>query len=121
MAMSQARAFAAFQAGSRLEPHTIERRAPGPEIVGRVAHVGERVENLRVGDIAGVGCMVHSCLECAPCHQHTEQFCVQGTAFTYNSTEMDRSTPTYGGYSTEVVVNEHFVAKVPAGLDPAGA
>jgi uncharacterized zinc-type alcohol dehydrogenase-like protein len=94
---------------------------PGHEIVGRVAQVGASVTRLAVGDIAGVGCMVDSCRACAPCHQHLEQFCAEGTALTYNSTEMDRKTPTYGGYSSHVVVTEHFALKIPAGLDPAGA
>jgi uncharacterized zinc-type alcohol dehydrogenase-like protein len=42
-------------------------------------------------------------------------------AVTYNGTEMDRKTPTYGGYSAQIVVDERFVLRVPAGLDPAAA
>jgi uncharacterized zinc-type alcohol dehydrogenase-like protein len=94
---------------------------PGHEIVGRVTQVGKEVTRLRAGDIAGVGCMVDSCGVCPPCRRGKEQFCEKGAAFTYNSTEMDRKTPTYGGYSTHIVVAERFVLKVPAGLDPAGA
>ena len=94
---------------------------PGHEIVGRVAAVGKEVSRFAVGDLAGVGCMVDSCRDCDPCRQDTEQFCEKGAALTYNGTEMDRRTPTYGGYSTRVVVDERFVLKVPAGLDPAGA
>jgi uncharacterized zinc-type alcohol dehydrogenase-like protein len=94
---------------------------PGHEIVGRVTKVGENVRKLTVGDLAGVGCMVDSCLSCDPCSRDREQFCLKGPAFTYNGTEMDRSTPTYGGYSTEIVVKERFTLKVPAGLDPAAA
>ncbi|XXF79644.1 NAD(P)-dependent alcohol dehydrogenase [Myxococcaceae bacterium GXIMD 01537] len=94
---------------------------PGHEIVGRVTQVGASVTRFKVGDLAGVGCMVDSCRECEPCRDDTEQFCEKGAAFTYNSTEMDRKTPTYGGYSTETVVSERFAVKVPAGLDLAGA
>jgi uncharacterized zinc-type alcohol dehydrogenase-like protein len=94
---------------------------PGHEIVGRVKQVGERVGKFKVGDLAGVGCFVDSCRECDPCRRGLEQFCEKGTAFTYNSTEMDRRTPTYGGYSTQIVVAERFSLKIPAGLDPAGA
>jgi uncharacterized zinc-type alcohol dehydrogenase-like protein len=90
---------------------------PGHEIVGRVQKVGAEVTKLKVGDLAGVGCMVDSCRTCGSCAHGDEQFCENGAAFTYNSTEMDRKTPTYGGYSTHVVVTEHFVVKVPAGLD----
>ena len=94
---------------------------PGHEIVGRVSQVGKQVTKLAVGELAGVGCMVDSCRACEPCRSGTEQFCEKGVAFTYNGTEMDRRTPTYGGYSTRVVVDETFTLKVPAGLDPAGA
>jgi len=94
---------------------------PGHEIIGRVARVGAGVSKLAVGDLAGVGCMVDSCRVCDPCTEGLEQFCVKGNAATYNGTEMDRKTPTYGGYSTKIVVDERFVLRVPAGLDPAGA
>ena len=94
---------------------------PGHEIVGRVQEVGSKVTKLKVGDLAGVGCIVDSCRNCPPCRAGMEQFCNNGAAMTYNGTEMDRKTPTYGGYSTRVVVTEHFVMKIPAGLDPAGA
>jgi uncharacterized zinc-type alcohol dehydrogenase-like protein len=94
---------------------------PGHEIIGRVARAGDRVTTVTAGDVVGVGCMVDSCRTCGPCRRDHEQFCEAGTAWTYNSTEMDRTTPTYGGYSQHVVVTERFVAKLPAGLDPAAA
>ncbi len=94
---------------------------PGHEIVGRVTKVGAQVTKFAVGDLAGVGCFVDSCLGCDPCRRDLEQFCLNGVAFTYNGTEMDRKTPTYGGYSTEIVVKERFTLKVPAGLDLAAA
>jgi uncharacterized zinc-type alcohol dehydrogenase-like protein len=94
---------------------------PGHEIIGRVAAVGHKVSKLKEGELAGVGCLVDSCRTCAPCKEGLEQFCETGWAGTYNSTEMDRKTPTYGGYSTHVVVDEAFTLRVPEGLDPAGA
>lgn len=94
---------------------------PGHEIIGRVARVGGAVSKLGEGDLAGVGCMVDSCRDCVPCTDGLEQFCERGAAFTYNGTEMDRETPTYGGYSTRVVVDERYVLRIPDGLDPAGA
>jgi len=93
---------------------------PGHEIVGRVTAAGPGVSKLKVGDLAGVGCMVDSCGRCDPCRRGTEQFCTQGAAWTYNSTEMDKTTPTYGGYSTHIVVREAFALRIPAGMDPAG-
>ena len=94
---------------------------PGHEIVGKVTRVGAEVKRFRVGDRVGVGCMVDSCRTCHSCGRHLEQFCEKGCAWTYNSTEMDRKTPTFGGYSTDVVVTEDFVLRVPGNLDPAGA
>ncbi len=94
---------------------------PGHEIIGRVGQVGREVSKFAVGDLAGVGCMVDSCRDCGPCRREVEQFCEKGCAWTYNCTEMDRHTPTYGGYSTRVVVTERFALKIPVGLDPAGA
>ena len=94
---------------------------PGHEIVGKVTKVGAQVTKLRIGDMAGVGCFVDSCLECDPCQRDLEQFCQKGAAFSYNGTEMDRKTPTYGGYSAQIVVAERFTLKVPASLDPAAA
>ncbi len=94
---------------------------PGHEIVGRVRRVGRDVKGFRAGDVAGVGCMVDSCRVCEPCRHDTEQFCEATAAYTYNGTEMDRVTPTFGGYSKRVVVPERFVLRIPAGLDPAAA
>ncbi len=94
---------------------------PGHEIVGRVKQVGGQVTRFKVGDMAGVGCFVDSCRECDPCRRGLEQFCEKGAAWTYNATEMDRTTPTYGGYSSQIVVAERYALKVPAGLDPARA
>ena len=56
----------------------------------------------KIGDLAGIGCMVDSCRECKHCKNHEEMFCVKGASMTYNGLEMDKKTPTYGGYSTYV-------------------
>jgi uncharacterized zinc-type alcohol dehydrogenase-like protein len=94
---------------------------PGHEIVGRVVSVGDRVTRVKAGDLAGVGCMVDSCRTCVWCREGQEQFCQQGCAWTYNSTEMDRRTPTHGGYSTHIVTTESFVLRIPGTMDPARA
>ena len=78
-------------------------------------------QKVKVGDLAGVGCMVDSCGDCTSCREGYEQFCERGSASTYNGTEMDRKTPTYGGYAQQIVVTEQFVLKVPepASIPPA--
>ncbi|MEN9797739.1 MAG: hypothetical protein RL653_1435 [Pseudomonadota bacterium] len=94
---------------------------PGHEIVGRVSRVGAEVTRFEPGDQVGVGCLVDACGTCGSCREGMEQFCDLGAAVTYNGTEMDRETPTYGGYSTQIVVDERFVLRVPDSLDPAAA
>ena len=94
---------------------------PGHEIVGRVTAVGAEVKGFKVGDMAGVGCLVDSCRSCSECMDDLEQFCAKGAIFTYNSPDAHLGGMTYGGYTNVVVVDEAFVLKVPAGLDPAGA
>ena len=90
---------------------------PGHEIVGRVVEVGSAVTKYKVGDLAGVGCMVDSCRHCDSCDQDLEQYCLNHTSFTYNGTEQDKKTPTYGGYSTQMVVEERFAVKIADTLD----
>jgi len=85
---------------------------PGHEIVGRVAQVGADVTKFKEGDIAGVGCFVDSCRTCTSCEADFEQFCLVHCSQTYNSTEMDKKTPTYGGYSNKIVVDEAYTLKV---------
>ena len=106
------------QARNEWSPGTFP-MVPGHEIVGRVTKVGAKVKKFKEGDLAGVGCMVDSCRACDTCGEHMEQSCQKGAAMTYNSTEMDRKTQTYGGYAAEVVVTEHFALRIPAGIDPA--
>lgn len=88
---------------------------PGHEIAGEVIAVGKNVNKFKVGDYAGVGCMVNSCGECAACKQSQEQFCENGKAvFTYNSSDIYHGGEnTYGGYSNNIVVSEKFAVTVP--------
>ena len=92
---------------------------PGHEIVGHVAQVGKNVRGFKEGDRAGVGCFVDSCRVCANCKADLEQFCEKGMSATYNSTEQDKKTPTFGGYSTRIVVDQKYVLKLPDQLDLA--
>lgn len=96
---------------------------PGHEIVGRVTLAGTAVKNLKVGDIVGVGCMVDSCRTCEPCRSGDEQYCEgpNGFTLTYNGPVKPNGTNTFGGYSTNIVVREEFVVKIPDGLDAKAA
>jgi uncharacterized zinc-type alcohol dehydrogenase-like protein len=96
--------------------HSIFPMVPGHEIVGKVVEVGEHVKKFKVGDLAAVGCLVDSCRECDNCKQGIEQYCINGAVGTYNSYEKDGKTPTYGGYSSQIVVHEDFVLRVPTNL-----
>lgn len=110
------------QARAEWEPMipSIYPMVPGHEIVGRVSQVGAEVTKFKEGDLAGIGCFVDSCRECAACKAGIEQYCIKGSALTYNSTEMDRKTPTYGGYSKHYVVDEKYGLKVNTQLDLSG-
>lgn len=92
---------------------------PGHEIVGRVTAVGSHVKNFKVGDLAGVGCMVDSCRECDNCKDGLEQYCHSGMVGTYGGMERDGSGPTYGGYSKGIVCHEDFVLRISDKLDLA--
>jgi alcohol dehydrogenase (NADP+) len=88
---------------------------PGHEIAGVVSEIGSAVTKYKVGDHVGVGCMVNSCGQCSSCTAGLEQYCKKGATFTYNSIDKD-GTPTLGGYSQAVVVNENFVVRIPDSL-----
>jgi len=93
---------------------------PGHEIVGKVAKIGSAVKKYKVGDIVGVGPLVDSCRECRPCRLGEEQFCELDPIYTYNHYDRDGKTPTYGGYSERITVDEHFVLRIPENLPLEG-
>lgn len=88
---------------------------PGHEIVGRVLEVGSKVTKFKIDDVVGVGCFVDSCRDCSNCKEGEEQFC-DHIIFTYNRVEKDGRTPTFGGYSGQIVVDESYVLKVAPNL-----
>lgn len=94
---------------------------PGHEIVGTVSRTGDRVTRWKVGDTVGVGCFVDSCRDCAACKAGEEQYCENGMTPTYNGRERDGKTPTFGGYSTRITVNEHYLVRIPDGIPLEGA
>ena len=92
---------------------------PGHEIVGTVTAVGGEVTKFAVGDLAGVGCFVDSCRTCGSCAEGLEQYCEKGMVATYNGRDKD-GQPTYGGYSSDMVVDEAYALTIPKSLDLAG-
>jgi uncharacterized zinc-type alcohol dehydrogenase-like protein len=92
---------------------------PGHEIVGRITSVGSNVTSFKVGDLAGVGCFVDSCRTCPACEAGEEQFCSSGMVGTYNGTDKEGNR-TYGGYSTQIVVDQKYTLRVSDKLDIKG-
>jgi uncharacterized zinc-type alcohol dehydrogenase-like protein len=93
---------------------------PGHEIVGRVTEIGREVTKFKVGDLAGVGVFVDSCRTCANCQQDLEQYCLNALSLTYNGLEQDGKTVTQGGYSTQIVTDEHYTLSVSDKLSLPG-
>jgi uncharacterized zinc-type alcohol dehydrogenase-like protein len=140
--MTKVKAYAAKAPKQALEPFMIDRREPGEHdvaidikycgichsdihqardewnnaIAGIVTSVGSKVKNFKVGDHVGVGCMVDSCRKCTYCEKGLEQYCTPGFSGTYNGREQDGKTPTYGGYSQKIVVDENYALKIPKNL-----
>lgn len=92
---------------------------PGHEIVGKVIKIGNHVTKFKVGDLAGVGCLVDSCRECDHCKEGLEQFCEPGSTGTFNSPDKHLGGQTLGGYSESIVVDENYVLHLPKNLDLA--
>ncbi|NKB81291.1 MAG: alcohol dehydrogenase catalytic domain-containing protein [Nitrospirales bacterium] len=92
---------------------------PGHEIVGTVIQVGSDVTKFHEGETVGVGCFVDSCRTCASCTQGLEQYCEEGMTLTYNGHDKN-GDPTYGGYSSQIVVDEQYGLKIPQALSLEG-
>jgi len=91
---------------------------PGHEIVGKVSQAGDGVTKWKVGDTVGVSVIVDSCRKCPECVRGEEQYCERTASGTYNGLEQDGKTPTYGGYSTRITVDENYVLRIPQELHP---
>ncbi|WP_088185624.1 NAD(P)-dependent alcohol dehydrogenase [Sphingobium sp. Z007] len=94
---------------------------PGHEIIGQVTEIGADVTRFKIGDMAAIGCLVDSCMACSECERGQEQYCANRATPTYNGKDRTDESPTYGGYSNHIVAREHFVLKLPDGLDPERA
>jgi uncharacterized zinc-type alcohol dehydrogenase-like protein len=92
---------------------------PGHEIVGRITKIGAHVKNFKIGELAGIGCFVDSCRVCPSCLANEEQYCETGMVGTYNGLDKE-GKPTYGGYSTQIVVDEKYTLHVSEKLPLKG-
>lgn len=92
---------------------------PGHEIVGKITAVGSHVKKFKVGDLAGIGCLVDSCRTCDNCKDGLEQYCTNGMVGTYGGQEKDGSGATHGGYSKSILAHEDFVLHISDKLDLA--
>ncbi|KAL1714986.1 chaperonin 10-like protein [Schizophyllum commune] len=94
----------------------------GHEIAGVVRSVGKNVTKFKVGQHVGVGCMVNSCRSCENCKDGEEQYCtgdgkITGNVQTYNGKDPKANfTPTAGGYSQMIVVDQDFVLNIPESI-----
>lgn len=91
---------------------------PGHEIAGRVVATGKNVTRFKVGDYAGIGCMIGSCRHCDACEHDLEQYCEEGAIMTYHGIDrFNDNEHTQGGYSDTYVVAEDFAIKIPENAD----
>ena len=98
--------------------------APGHEMAGIVTAVGANVKDFKVGDRAGVGCFVGSCGACVLCRKGHENHCPQliktyGSPFPEGKGDHLKEAVgfhTNGGYSDNIVVNQHFVYQIPENI-----
>ncbi len=90
---------------------------PGHEIIGRISHIGNEVSKFKVGDLAGIGCIIDSCGKCEYCESNLEQFCDEGVTYSFNSSDRYLGGATYGGFSESYVCEDKYVVKVPENID----
>jgi alcohol dehydrogenase (NADP+) len=94
---------------------------PGHEIIGTVTAIGKDVRKFKVGDTVGVGVEVSSCRKCSACKADLENYCEVEFGATYNHKDSKTGELLQGGYSNNIVVDEHFTHHVSRDLDLAGA
>lgn len=90
---------------------------PGHEIAGRVVAVGKDVTNFKVGDYAGVGCIINSCHVCDYCLNGQEHYCSESVSTYHDHDPYHDNEPTQGGYSDNIVVSQDYAIAIPANAD----
>lgn len=91
---------------------------PGHEIAGKVTQVGKNVTKFKVGDYAGIGCIVSSCGKCDYCKEGHEQYCKNRFVHTYGAHDyMHDNEKTQGGYSNNYVITADYAIKIPKTAD----
>lgn len=93
---------------------------PGHEIVGKVSRVGDEVTKFEQGDLVGVGCIADADGTCDECKADHEE-CCPNLSYVFNSPDRHTGGMTYGGFSQSIAVEDRFVLRIPANLDPAAA
>jgi propanol-preferring alcohol dehydrogenase len=80
---------------------------PGHEIVGRVVAVGDRVDDLGIGERVGVPWLGWTCGECRYCRMGRENLCdnARFTGYTLN-----------GGYAQFAVADRRYCFRLPSGF-----
>lgn len=71
----------------------------------------------KVGDWAGVGCLVNSCGKYEFCQAHLKQYCKDAVLTYHDHDQFHNNEITQGGYSNNIVLTENFAIKIPANAD----
>lgn len=90
---------------------------PGHEIAGKVVNVGKNVTKFKVGDYAGVGCIINSCHECDFCKNGQEHYCSHTVSTYHDHDPYHNNERTQGGYSNNYVISEDYAILIPQNAD----
>ncbi len=90
---------------------------PGHEIAGKVVKVGKNVTKFKVGDYAGVGCIINSCHECDFCKNGQEHYCSNTVSTYHDHDPYHNNERTQGGYSNNYVISEDYAILIPQNAD----
>ena len=80
-------------------------------------HIRGNADGLKVGGHQASCASMTAIMTCDQCLAGWEVFCREGCTQTYNSPDRHSGENTKGGYTDHIVVRDHFVLKVPDGMD----